>query len=277
MEASPGPPTDLEALKRQQRAFYQSNAKYYHLIDGYLQSGYTYDGILAELLAGLAPPVHFLDVGCGSGYYVRRAMELGCVPTGMDLSLHSCSMGAARVPGRVCQADAECLPFRDRRFDLVFCQQVIEHVVFPERVLAEIARVMRPGGILFLSAPNRLGRHLLPKVRRIVQELCAGTELKRLVAPSPDALERWGASSDISALKDTDLCNETTVFQALRLLRRVGLSVERFDTLRHPRKYGGLGFLLARAGSRLPVARYAGVNFKIVARKPGGGGPGLPS
>ncbi len=277
MKASPGPPADLEALKRQQRVFYQSNAKYYHLIDEYLQSGYTYDDILVELTGQLAAPVHFLDVGCGSGYYVRRALELGCVPTGVDLSLHSCSMGAARVPGRLCQADAECLPFRDARFDLVFCQQLIEHVVFPERVLAEIARVMRPGGILFLSAPNRLGRHLLPKVRRIVQELCAGTELKRLVAPSQDALKCWEVSSDHSVLKDTDLCNETTVFQGLRLLRQVGLRPERFDTLRHPRKYGRLGYLLAQAGSRFPLTRYAGVNFKIVARKPGGEEPGLPS
>jgi SAM-dependent methyltransferase len=269
MKGTPVPPTDLEAVKRQQRAFYQANAKYYHLIDEQFQSGYTYDDILKELAGRLTAPVGFLDVGCGSGYYVLRARALGCMATGIDLSLHSCHMGSKRVGGRFCQADAESLPFRDGCFGLVFCQQLIEHVVFPERVLAEIARVLRPGGILFLSAPNRLGRRSAPKIQRILRELYAGTEVKRIVALPPDVLRRWSTSDDIDALQDTDMCNETTVFQALRLVRQVGLTVERFDTLRHARKYGRLAYLLARAASRLPLARYAGVNFKIVARKAG--------
>jgi ubiquinone/menaquinone biosynthesis C-methylase UbiE len=269
MKAPPVPPTDLEALKRQQRAFYQANAKYYHLIDEQVQSGYTYDDILKELAGRLTAPVRFLDVGCGSGYYVLRAREIGCVATGIDLSLHSCHMGSRRVDGRFCQADAESLPFRDGCFGLVFCQQLIEHVVFPERVLAEIARVLRPGGVLFLSAPNRLGRGSLPKVRRILRELYAGTEVKRIVALSPDVLRRWKASDDIDALQDTDLCNETTVFQALRLLQKVGLRMERFDTLRHPRKYSRHAYLIARIAGKIPLLRYGGVNFKIVARKPG--------
>lgn len=268
MSMSPTPPTDLEALKRQQRAFYQDSAKYYRLIDEQFQSGYAYDYILAELAGRLSKPVRFLDVGAGSGYYIHRATGLGCAAIGIDLSLHACRMGSSRVPGRLCQADAESLPFRDACFDLVFCQQIIEHVVYPERVLAEIARVLRPGGLLFLSAPNRLGRHTLPKLRRILQELCGGTEVKRIVSVSPEVLGRWGASDDINALQDTDLCNETTVFQALRLVRQVGLNVERFDTLRHPRKYSRIAYLLARTASRVPLARYAGVNFKIVARKP---------
>jgi SAM-dependent methyltransferase len=269
MKGTPVPPTDLEAVKRQQRAFYQANAKYYHLIDEQFQSGYTYDDILKELAGRLTAPVGFLDVGCGSGYYVRRAMELGCVAVGIDLSLHAYRPGSGLAPARFCQGDAESLPFHDVCFDVVFCQQLIEHVVFPERVLAEIARVMRPGGFLFLSAPNRLGGHTLPKLRRILRELVGDAEEKRIVSVAPDVFQRWLASDDVHALEDTDLCNETTVFQALRLLRKVGLRVERFDTLRHPRKYSRLAYLMARVAGKIPLLRYGGANFKIIARKPG--------
>jgi SAM-dependent methyltransferase len=268
MSLEPVPPAELEALKRQQQAFYQANAKYYRLIDRQFHSGYAYDHILAALVGRLPRPVHFLDVGAGSGYHVRRAAELGCLAVGIDLSLHACRMGSDRVPGRLWQGDAEWLPFRENRFDLVFCQQLIEHVVYPERVLAEIARVLRPGGLLFLSAPNRLGRHTLPKLRRILEEVCRGSEVKRIRPVSPELLGRWTASDDIQALQDTDMCNETTVFQAARLVRRVGLHLERCDTLLHPRKYSRIGYLLARLGGRIPLVRYAGVNFKIVARKP---------
>ncbi len=268
MSADAVPPIELEDLKRRQQAFYQANPKYYRLIDEQFHSGYTYDHILEALAGRLPAPVRFLDIGAGSGYYVRRAAELGCAPVGIDLSPHACRMGCSRAPGRLCQADAEWLPFRDACLDLVFCQQIIEHVVYPERVLAEIARVLRPGGILFLSAPNRLGRHTVPKLRRIVQELTGGTEVKRIRPVSPELLGRWTASDDIYALQDTDMCNETTVFQALRLVRRVGLHLERCDTLRHPRKYSRIGYLLACLGGRVPLVRYAGVNFKIVARKP---------
>lgn len=46
------------------------------------------------------------------------------------------------------------LPFADQSFDTVLCTQVIEHVPEPARLLAEIARVLRPGGLLLLTAPH---------------------------------------------------------------------------------------------------------------------------
>jgi SAM-dependent methyltransferase len=51
-------------------------------------------------------------------------------------------------------AAAEALPFRDEQFDLVICTQVFEYLPEPGRVVAEIKRVLRTGGILFLSAPS---------------------------------------------------------------------------------------------------------------------------
>jgi len=51
-------------------------------------------------------------------------------------------------------AAAEALPFRDDQFDLVICTQVFEYLADPGLVVAEIKRVLRKGGVLFLSAPS---------------------------------------------------------------------------------------------------------------------------
>ena len=48
---------------------------------------------------------------------------------------------------------ADALPFEDGSFDTVLCTQVIEHVRTPNAVIAECARVLRPGGVLIVTAP----------------------------------------------------------------------------------------------------------------------------
>lgn len=50
-------------------------------------------------------------------------------------------------------ADCQTLPFQNSSFDTVICTQVLEHVPEPHRTICEIARVLRPGGVLILTAP----------------------------------------------------------------------------------------------------------------------------
>lgn len=59
-------------------------------------------------------------------------------------------------------ADVEVLPFRDAAFDAILCTQVIEHVPHPARLVAEAARVLRPGGVLLLTAPQTWCLHQEP-------------------------------------------------------------------------------------------------------------------
>lgn len=56
----------------------------------------------------------------------------------------------------------EQLPFRDDCFDAVLCTQVLEHLPEPAGVLAELRRVLKPGGILYLTAPQAFGEHQEP-------------------------------------------------------------------------------------------------------------------
>jgi 2-polyprenyl-6-hydroxyphenyl methylase/3-demethylubiquinone-9 3-methyltransferase len=101
-----------------------------------------------------------LDVGCGGGILSEDVARLGLAVTGVDPSAetiaaarrHAVTSGLA-IDYRV--ASGEALPFGDAAFEVVLCCDVLEHVDAVGPVLAEIARVLRPGGLLFFDTINR--------------------------------------------------------------------------------------------------------------------------
>lgn len=92
-----------------------------------------------------------LDLGCGNQPYKSLLAHDAYVPVDIDID---------RRPMVV--ADAQWLPFRDESVDSVLCTEVIEHVREPSRVIAEIWRVLKPDGILLLTAPMSWGLHYEP-------------------------------------------------------------------------------------------------------------------
>jgi SAM-dependent methyltransferase len=96
-----------------------------------------------------------LDAGCGVGYGTR--ILGGGKPrrlVGVDIApeaLESAHVESAEF----IQADVHQLPFEADSFDLAVCFEVIEHVYGHEQVLDELRRVVRPGGTLLISSPNR--------------------------------------------------------------------------------------------------------------------------
>jgi len=88
-----------------------------------------------------------LDVGCGRGYVGEVVEEQGGAYTGVDFV-------ATRTGFRLALADAARLPFADAGFDAVFCIDAFEHFPDPDAAACEFRRMLRPGGFVFLSAPN---------------------------------------------------------------------------------------------------------------------------
>ncbi|MBI5287330.1 MAG: class I SAM-dependent methyltransferase [Deltaproteobacteria bacterium] len=88
-----------------------------------------------------------LDVGCGTGF--RAAQFPGSTYLGIDPSTSETNCGVAFVQGI-----AECMPLHSNFFDLVLCIDVLDHVISPEYALAEILRVIKPGGYLYLMVGN---------------------------------------------------------------------------------------------------------------------------
>lgn len=95
-----------------------------------------------------------LDLGCGEGPYASLLQSLGTTVVGCDRR--------PRPPYPAICADVIRLPFRDESFDMVFSTQVLEHVPDPKAMLESAWRVLRPGGVLLMTAPQMVALHEAP-------------------------------------------------------------------------------------------------------------------
>lgn len=96
-----------------------------------------------------------LDLGCGVGHDLRRLSAVGLRSLGLDASsamLARAGETAARVP--LVQADAAHLPLRDGSLDGCRVERILQHVQTPGVVVAELARVLRPGAFVAILEPD---------------------------------------------------------------------------------------------------------------------------
>ncbi len=137
---------------------------------------------MREFLGHLAPGARVLDLGCGRGSFPAAAYPLRIVR--MDVVRPPADPAAFAV-----QADAARLPFRDACFEAIVANHSLEHFVDLAAVLAEIRRVLKPGGSLFVSVPDattwsdRLYRFLARRGGH-VNRFRSAAEVERLVSES---------------------------------------------------------------------------------------------
>ena len=117
-----------------------------------------HDLVRAELApsAGSQRP-RALDAGCGTGFQTAILQEVGYETLGVDLSAELLRLARRRCAGaRLLQTDVQALPWRDETVDLVVsCGSTLSFVPHPDRALAEIGRILRPGGRAFLEVEHR--------------------------------------------------------------------------------------------------------------------------
>lgn len=112
-----------------------------------------------------------LDVGGGDGYWAGQTKRKGAFAVSVDLDLRRTERGSRFTNGPLLvRGDALRLPFADASFDAVVSISSIEHFSSVSIAIAEMARVLRPGGRLALSADSLAGAHRWPRLAEAHRE-----------------------------------------------------------------------------------------------------------
>ncbi|MDA7717817.1 class I SAM-dependent methyltransferase [Pseudomonadales bacterium] len=98
-----------------------------------------------------------LDVGCGNQIY-KPFIEFNRYQ-GIDVEVSGHNKNLMKVDRYF---DGENIPFSDCLFDLVLCSEVLEHVLNPEKLVSEMKRVVKDGGLILITVPSMWGEHEVP-------------------------------------------------------------------------------------------------------------------
>jgi SAM-dependent methyltransferase len=109
--------------------------------------------LLLDLFLAAGPGPDVLDAGAGQGTLSAKLAALGFDVTSTDASPAAVAFLRDHAPGHVLEADVTSLPFEGASFDAAVLGEVLEHVEEDGVALVEIARVLRPRGVLALSVP----------------------------------------------------------------------------------------------------------------------------
>ncbi len=141
-----------------------------------------------ERLAG-----RVLDNGCGVGLYLRPLAEHARQAVGVEYDFERAAQAKAAAP--VVNAAGEALPLPSATFDLILSHEVLEHVADDRAALAEMARLLRPGGRLVLFVPNRgypFETHGVVLARPLPLRQCPPGQLPAAALAQPPGAARAG-------------------------------------------------------------------------------------
>src|SRR6185503_1996971 len=140
-----------------------------------------------RLFTHVARSRSWLDLGCGHrvlpewrGESEERLVAQSPFVVGLDADAQA--LQRHRSIHNLCAGDITRLPFRDGSFDLVTANMVVEHLADPAGQFAEVARVLKPGGIFLFHTPNvqsyviALARLLPDSVKRVLAKIMEGRE-----------------------------------------------------------------------------------------------------
>ena len=133
------------------------------------------DGLVGQLFDSLPRGAKVLDVGCGTGEHLHRALDQGLQAFGVEPAPSMLEVARRNVPGaEIKQGVATELPYGDAQFDMVLMVEVLRYLDRPdtEQALREARRVLKPGGQLLVTLVNRWaldGFYVLQRARSLVK------------------------------------------------------------------------------------------------------------
>lgn len=207
----------------------------------------TVDMDLLDVREGLA----VLDVGCGSGYLLRKAagraslamgvdIDRGCLPAARGDLLRKERPNSGLI--ELAFADGQRLPFVDASFDRIICTETLEHLEDVGQTLRELVRVLKPGGRLAASVPDYTCEAILCRLIKDYYRFPGGH--RRIFSPQAldQALARAGLQPYATCRRDS---LEAAYWILLSLLSRP------------PRRLGGMLASLERWQARTRAEPYS--------------------
>ena len=99
-------------------------------------------------------PLKLLDIGCGEGRIILYGPFPGVEFNGVDVRQSSLELARQRGYAHVVRGNlADTLSWKTAAFDVVICSHVLEHLQSPEKMVAEVSRVLKPGGLFIVGVP----------------------------------------------------------------------------------------------------------------------------
>ena len=119
-----------------------------------------FEKIISDTFQDNLSGIQLLDIGCGGGYLTEEYARFGLQTTGIDISAPSIEAAINHADEEGLQikyqvGSATDLEFGDKSFDVVSCCDVLEHIENWPDAIAEITRVLRPGGVFLFDTINR--------------------------------------------------------------------------------------------------------------------------
>jgi SAM-dependent methyltransferase len=138
---------DVDKYFKEARMIFEGNAKHHR------DPNYTAD---LRLIYKYQPVGKFLDIGANMGFFLRKARAWQWDLYGVEPSPSLSEMARRYFDLHVKTSFLENAGFEDNFFDVVTMTDVFEHIPQPGRILSQIHKVLKPGGILFIKVPNGL-------------------------------------------------------------------------------------------------------------------------
>ena len=258
---------DARTWKQQARTLFEYEAEHYAKLRE-REFGFSAQlGIVMRMLGGERGLI--LDIGCAAGSEISDLRRMGFYLVGLDFSPSMLGYAKERFAGdpnvQFCQGDAEFLPFRSASFDHVLCLGLLEYLPDYRPTVAEISRLLRPGGLAIFSTPSRISPYYLTE--EILERLVGPTwrAVKGLISGKPQSMGKIPQHS-------RSLC---LPWRLRRLTREFGLApdqsaftnffiypLERLSPAAHDRT----SQFLERFGSS-PIIGWTGSQYLLSARK----------
>lgn len=210
---------------------------------------------ILDLLPRLGPSAKIVDIGCLDGTLTRfYADRIGTEDVhGVDVALNeaAASKGIRISPFDLNSTDP--LPFPDRHFDVVLCVETLEHVYPTDHLLAEIQRILKPGGVALIDVP------------RLDSFLNIGLLLFGFQPPGVECsrVRRYGSIND-----DSVLTGHVAYFTRRALLGMIEAAGLRIGAVRQVGQRSGWMMLQAAQGKRVsPLVRLAWWAYDVLSLK----------